>query len=66
MALPRSFYSRRTVVVIIPELIPLNLNLVRVRHRGFVRHATSVPEAFLIHYFTVLQIYKPRLLLRRQ
>ena len=67
MALPRCFRGRKTVTVTlrIPDLMPLNPNLVRVRHRGFVRYANSIPEAFLIHYFTVLQIHKPRLLLRR-
>ena len=65
MALPRCFRGRKSVTLRTPDLIPLNPNLVRARHRGFVRYANakSIPEAFLIHYFTVLQIHKPRLLL---
>ena len=49
MALPRCYRDRKSVTLRTPDLIPLNPNLVRVRHRGFVRYANSIPEAFLIH-----------------
>ena len=63
MTLPRSFRSRQLPVVRVPKMLNVNPNLVRVRHRGFARFSGKVPQAFLIHYFTVLQIHKPRLLL---